>query len=157
MAQRSEDDDDTYDCKSFTDNYIWYEIELKNGHLFRCNCPDNSKLCKHIFLINRVADAPYTLRSDIVVDADTTGLAMKNLRTNFDHAVKNFLDNPALANTHMDQNPFSKITTDDDAHIQDDYRICPLSISKIIRKDPLAETKCIIKQKLDDSMIKVSN
>ncbi|CAO3685956.1 unnamed protein product [Rhizopus microsporus] len=33
MVQRSEDDDDTYDCKSFTGNYIWYEIELKNGHL----------------------------------------------------------------------------------------------------------------------------
>ncbi|CEG76618.1 hypothetical protein RMATCC62417_11490 [Rhizopus microsporus] len=79
MIQRSEDDDDTYDCKSFTDDYIWYEIELKNGHLFRCNCSDNSKLCKHIFLVNRVADVTYTLRSDIVVDADTTGLNHEEL------------------------------------------------------------------------------
>jgi hypothetical protein len=44
---------------------------------------------------------------------------------NFDHAVKYLLDNPALAKTYMDQNPFSKITADDDAHIQDDYRIAP--------------------------------
>ncbi|PHZ09398.1 uncharacterized protein RHIMIDRAFT_262632, partial [Rhizopus microsporus ATCC 52813] len=79
MVQRSEDDDDTYDCKSFTDDYIWYEIELKNGHLFRCNCPDNLKFCKHIFLVNRVADVPYTLRFDIVVDADTTGLIHEEL------------------------------------------------------------------------------
>ncbi|CEG68493.1 hypothetical protein RMATCC62417_04743 [Rhizopus microsporus] len=73
-VQRSEDDDDIYDCKPFTDNYIWHEIELKNGHLFRCNCPDDSKLCKHIFLVNRVTDVPYTLHSDVVVEADTTGL-----------------------------------------------------------------------------------
>ncbi|CEG83513.1 hypothetical protein RMATCC62417_17419 [Rhizopus microsporus] len=79
MIQCSEDNNDTYDCKSFTDDYIWYEIELKNGHLFRYNCPDNSKLCKHIFLINIVADVPYTLRSDIVVDADTTGLSHEEL------------------------------------------------------------------------------
>ncbi|CEI92687.1 hypothetical protein RMCBS344292_06940 [Rhizopus microsporus] len=80
MVQRSEDDDDDmYDCKSFTDDYIWYEVEMKNGHLFRCNCPEDSKLCKHIFLVNRVADVPYTLRSDIVVEADTTGLNHEEL------------------------------------------------------------------------------
>ncbi|CEG76743.1 hypothetical protein RMATCC62417_11600 [Rhizopus microsporus] len=75
----------------------------------------------------------------------------------FDHAVKNLLDNPALANTYMDQNLFSKITADDDARIQDDYRTCPSSISKIIRKDLPAEAKCIINQKLGDSIIKISN
>ena len=33
MVQRSKDDNDMYDCKSFTDDYIWYEFKLKNGHL----------------------------------------------------------------------------------------------------------------------------
>ncbi|CEI88591.1 hypothetical protein RMCBS344292_02974 [Rhizopus microsporus] len=82
MVQRSEGDDDMYDCKSFTDDYTWYEIELKNGHLFRCNFPDDSKLCKDIFLVNRVADVPYTPRSDIVVDTDTTGLNHEELAVN---------------------------------------------------------------------------
>ena len=53
MVQRSEDDDDMHDCKSFTDDYIWYEVNLKNSHLFHCNCPDDSKLCKHVLLVNR--------------------------------------------------------------------------------------------------------
>jgi hypothetical protein len=79
MVQRSEEDDDTYDCKSFTDDYSWYEIELKNGHLSRCNYPGNSKPCKHIFLVNRAADVPYTLRSDIAIDADTTGLSHEEI------------------------------------------------------------------------------
>ncbi|ORE10817.1 hypothetical protein BCV72DRAFT_193060, partial [Rhizopus microsporus var. microsporus] len=40
---------------------------------------------------------------------------------------------------------------------QKDYRTCPSSINKIIRKDIPAEAKYIIKQKLDDTMIKTSN
>ncbi|RCH92218.1 hypothetical protein CU097_011627 [Rhizopus azygosporus] len=64
MVQRSEDDDNMYDCKSFTDDYIWYEVELRNGHLSR---------------FNRVTDIPYTLRSDIVVEADTIDLNYEEL------------------------------------------------------------------------------
>ncbi|RCH85252.1 hypothetical protein CU097_000999, partial [Rhizopus azygosporus] len=79
MAQRSEEEDDMYDYKPFTDDYIWYEAKLKNDHLFRCNCPDGSKLCKHIFLVNRVTNVPYTLRSDVVVETDTTGLNHEEL------------------------------------------------------------------------------
>ncbi|CEG81544.1 hypothetical protein RMATCC62417_15734 [Rhizopus microsporus] len=75
----------------------------------------------------------------------------------FDHIVKNLLDNPTLADTYMDQNPFAKITASDDTRIQEDYRTCPSSINKIIRKDIPAEAKYIIKQKLDDTMIKASN
>ncbi|CEG74645.1 hypothetical protein RMATCC62417_09819 [Rhizopus microsporus] len=59
MVQRSEDDDNMYDCKSFTDDYIWYEVELRN--------------------VNRVTDIPYTLRSDIVVEADTIDLNYEEL------------------------------------------------------------------------------
>lgn len=76
---------------------------------------------------------------------------------NFDHVVKNLLGNPALADTCMGQNPFAKITASDDAHIQEDYRTCSSSINRIIRKYQTAEAKYIIKQKLDDSMIKTSN
>ncbi|CEG72415.1 hypothetical protein RMATCC62417_07977 [Rhizopus microsporus] len=79
MVQCSEEDDDMYDYKPFTDDYIWYEVKLKNGHLFCCNCPDGSKLCKHIFLVNRVTNVPYTLRSDVVVETDTTGLNHEEL------------------------------------------------------------------------------
>lgn len=58
----------------------------------------------------------------------------------------------------MDQNPFSKVTADDEAkNIQDDYHTCPSSISNVIRKDLPAEAKCIIKQKLDGSMTRISN
>ncbi|PHZ13300.1 uncharacterized protein RHIMIDRAFT_291064 [Rhizopus microsporus ATCC 52813] len=64
MVQRSEDDDDMYDCKSFADDYIWYEIELKNGRLFP---------------LLLVADVPYTLRSGIAVDTNTVSLSHEEL------------------------------------------------------------------------------
>ncbi|KAL4205888.1 hypothetical protein AB4K20DRAFT_1989895 [Rhizopus microsporus] len=75
MVQRSEDDDDTYDCKSFTGNYIWYEIELKNGHL-------SSVVTALMIRSFRVADVPYALHSDTVVEADTTGLNHEELAVN---------------------------------------------------------------------------
>ncbi|OAD70582.1 hypothetical protein PHYBLDRAFT_171328 [Phycomyces blakesleeanus NRRL 1555(-)] len=36
-----------------------------NGFLQNCTCPDTSKLCKRIFLINRMLDIPYSLRQSL--------------------------------------------------------------------------------------------
>ncbi|OAD72687.1 hypothetical protein PHYBLDRAFT_73092 [Phycomyces blakesleeanus NRRL 1555(-)] len=36
-----------------------------NGFLQNCTCPDTSKLCKHIFLINCILDISYSLRQSL--------------------------------------------------------------------------------------------
>ncbi|OAD65132.1 hypothetical protein PHYBLDRAFT_176408 [Phycomyces blakesleeanus NRRL 1555(-)] len=53
--------DTVFTCRSFTVDLVIYNIELQNGFLQNCTCPDTSKLCKHIFLINRMLDIPYSL------------------------------------------------------------------------------------------------
>ncbi|KAL0077471.1 hypothetical protein J3Q64DRAFT_1702862 [Phycomyces blakesleeanus] len=57
--------DTAFTCRSFTVDLFIYNIELQNDFLKNCTCPDTSKLCKHIFLINRMLDIPYSLRQSL--------------------------------------------------------------------------------------------
>ncbi|KAL0086210.1 hypothetical protein J3Q64DRAFT_1833955 [Phycomyces blakesleeanus] len=57
--------DTAFTCRSFTIDLIIYNIELQNDFLQNCTCPDTSKLCKHIFLINCMLDIPYSLRQNL--------------------------------------------------------------------------------------------
>ena len=51
-----------YQCKSFTYDYIYYDIDFQEGYLQNCSCDDPSKLCKHIFLVHRIFEVPFSLR-----------------------------------------------------------------------------------------------
>ncbi|OAD65514.1 hypothetical protein PHYBLDRAFT_153416 [Phycomyces blakesleeanus NRRL 1555(-)] len=53
--------DTIFTCRSFTVDFVIYNIELQNNFLQNCTCPDTSKLCKHIFLINHMLDITYSL------------------------------------------------------------------------------------------------
>ena len=55
-------DDDNYQCRSFTLDIIYYDIEYSNGYLRKCSCDDTSNLCKHIFLVHRILKVPISLR-----------------------------------------------------------------------------------------------
>ncbi|OAD71981.1 hypothetical protein PHYBLDRAFT_169891 [Phycomyces blakesleeanus NRRL 1555(-)] len=57
--------DTAFTCKSFTVDFAIYNIELQNSFLQNCTCPDTSKLCKHIFLINCMLDISYFLRQSL--------------------------------------------------------------------------------------------
>jgi hypothetical protein len=46
---------------------IYYDIEVRNGCFYKYSCPDSSKLCKHIFLANRIFQVPFTERSRLNV------------------------------------------------------------------------------------------
>ncbi|KAI8087763.1 uncharacterized protein B0P05DRAFT_594994 [Gilbertella persicaria] len=41
----------------------FYSNNLTTKYLFSCSCPENSKLCKRIFLVNRIFQVPLTQRS----------------------------------------------------------------------------------------------
>jgi len=98
-----------YECKSFTDDYIWYDVLLKDGVLHRCNCPDISKHCKHIFLVSRVTDIPFTLTSNLVVAATDDGLNDDTL---------------AAVSTDLVDNNTDTNTTSITTNTSSDYDIC---------------------------------
>ncbi|PHZ15285.1 uncharacterized protein RHIMIDRAFT_234641 [Rhizopus microsporus ATCC 52813] len=47
-------EENVYQCKSFTENILFYEMDTKEGYLKNCSCPDRTKMCKHFFLVSRV-------------------------------------------------------------------------------------------------------
>lgn len=71
--------DNLIQCRSFSYDILFYDIGIKDGYLYKCNCPDSLGLCKHIFLTNRITNSPYSLRSFISpptnTDTDDTDIA----------------------------------------------------------------------------------
>lgn len=55
-----------YNCKSFTDSCKSYSVGFKS-FLRGCSCPDYNALCKHIFLVSRVKNLPFTFKKDTVM------------------------------------------------------------------------------------------
>ncbi|RCH87795.1 hypothetical protein CU097_006964 [Rhizopus azygosporus] len=60
-------EDNLFQCKSFTHNILYYDIEVRNGYLYSCSCPAYSRLCKNVFLVNRIFQVPFTERSTLHV------------------------------------------------------------------------------------------
>jgi hypothetical protein len=61
--------EDLFICKSFTENEVEYIIEAESNRLCSCSCPDSSKICKHMLLVNRIAKIPLTLRLSLTSSA----------------------------------------------------------------------------------------
>ena len=53
-------EENVYQCRSFTEGILFYEMDTKEGFLKNCSCPDQTKMCKHIFLVSRVTKLPFS-------------------------------------------------------------------------------------------------
>lgn len=51
MVTFSNDDSNSFLCKSFTKPDIAYTVLVENNRLVSCSCPDQIGICKHIFLV----------------------------------------------------------------------------------------------------------
>ncbi|KAG1451086.1 hypothetical protein G6F57_016256 [Rhizopus arrhizus] len=56
-------EENVYQCRSFTEDILFYEMDTKEGYLKNCSCPDQTKMCKHIFLVSRVTKLPFSPRA----------------------------------------------------------------------------------------------
>ncbi|CEI98880.1 hypothetical protein RMCBS344292_12978 [Rhizopus microsporus] len=56
-------EENVYQCRSFTENILFYEMDTKEGFLNNCSCPDQTKMCMHIFLVSRVTKLPFSPRA----------------------------------------------------------------------------------------------
>ncbi|ORE04935.1 hypothetical protein BCV72DRAFT_210404 [Rhizopus microsporus var. microsporus] len=45
-------EDNLFQCRPFTHDVLYYDIEVRSDYLYSCSFPGSFKLCKHIFLIN---------------------------------------------------------------------------------------------------------
>ncbi|PHZ16897.1 uncharacterized protein RHIMIDRAFT_287916 [Rhizopus microsporus ATCC 52813] len=85
-------EDNLFQCRPFTHDILYHDIEVRNGYLYSCSCPDSSKLCKYTFLVNHIIQVPFTGRPRLHVTPATD-------------------KNAALSNTteEMSNNAFGKI------------------------------------------------
>ncbi|KAG1174276.1 hypothetical protein G6F71_005016 [Rhizopus microsporus] len=60
-------EENVYQCRSFTEENLFYEMDTKEGFLKNCSCPDQTKMCKHIFLVSRVTKLPFSPRAPVPV------------------------------------------------------------------------------------------
>ncbi|CEG80129.1 hypothetical protein RMATCC62417_14505 [Rhizopus microsporus] len=58
-------EENVYQCRPFTENILFYEVDTKEGFLKNCSCPDQAKRCRHIFLVSRVAKLPFSPRAPV--------------------------------------------------------------------------------------------
>ncbi|ORE11203.1 hypothetical protein BCV72DRAFT_198255 [Rhizopus microsporus var. microsporus] len=56
-------EDNLIQCISFIHDILYHDIEVRNGYLYSCPCPDSFKLCKYIFLVNRIFQVLFTERN----------------------------------------------------------------------------------------------
>ncbi|CAO3664065.1 unnamed protein product [Rhizopus microsporus] len=54
-------EENVYQCRSFIEDILFYEMDTKEGYLKNCSCPDQTKMCKHIFLVSRVTKLLFLL------------------------------------------------------------------------------------------------
>ncbi|ORE16617.1 hypothetical protein BCV71DRAFT_236480 [Rhizopus microsporus] len=56
--------ENVYQCRSFTESILFYEMDTKEGFLKNCSCPDQAKMYRHIyFLVSRVTKLPFSPRT----------------------------------------------------------------------------------------------
>ncbi|KAG1209496.1 hypothetical protein G6F69_006295 [Rhizopus microsporus] len=60
-------EENVYQCRSFTEDILFYEMDTKEGYLKNCSCPDQTKMYKHIFLVSRVTKLPFSPRASAPV------------------------------------------------------------------------------------------
>ncbi|CEG85060.1 hypothetical protein RMATCC62417_18792 [Rhizopus microsporus] len=60
-------EDNLFQCKSFTHDMLYYDIEVQNGYLYGCSCYNPFKLYKRIFLVNYLFQVLFTERSRLDV------------------------------------------------------------------------------------------
>ena len=60
-------EDSLFQCRSFTHDILYYDIEIRNSYPYSCSCPASSKVCKHIFLVNHMFQVSFTERSTLHV------------------------------------------------------------------------------------------
>ncbi|KAL0088988.1 hypothetical protein J3Q64DRAFT_1697258 [Phycomyces blakesleeanus] len=72
--------DTAFTCRSFTVDFAIYNIELQNSFLQNCTCPNTSKLCKHIFLINCMLDISYFLRQSLSFSSSAVHVSNTNTK-----------------------------------------------------------------------------
>ncbi|ORE19263.1 hypothetical protein BCV71DRAFT_283634, partial [Rhizopus microsporus] len=41
--------ENVYQCRSFTESILFYEMDTKEGFLKNCSCSGQTKMCRHIF------------------------------------------------------------------------------------------------------------
>ena len=56
-------EENVYQCRSFTEDILFYEMDTKEGFLKNYSCPDQTKMCKHIFLVSRITKLPFSPRA----------------------------------------------------------------------------------------------
>ena len=60
-------EENVYQCRSFTEDILFYEMDTKEGFLKNYSCPDQTNICKHIFLVSRVTKLPFSPRASAPV------------------------------------------------------------------------------------------
>ncbi|KAI7854624.1 hypothetical protein BDC45DRAFT_507700 [Circinella umbellata] len=58
----TETDNNSFICKSFTNDDTEYTVSCFNNYLSCCTCPDYGVLCEHIFLVSRIKMIPFSVR-----------------------------------------------------------------------------------------------
>ncbi|KAL4212728.1 hypothetical protein AB4K20DRAFT_1967404 [Rhizopus microsporus] len=43
--------ENVYQCRSFTESILFYEMDTKEGFLKNCSCPDQAKMYRHIYFL----------------------------------------------------------------------------------------------------------
>ncbi|KAG1178381.1 hypothetical protein G6F71_001855 [Rhizopus microsporus] len=56
-------EENVYQCRPFTEDILFYEMDTKEGFLKNYSCPDQTKMCKHIFLVSRITKLPFSPRA----------------------------------------------------------------------------------------------
>ncbi|KAG1208440.1 hypothetical protein G6F69_007211 [Rhizopus microsporus] len=60
-------EENVYQCRSFTEDILFYKMDTKEGFLKNCSCPDQTKMCKHIFSVSRVTKLPFSPHAPVPV------------------------------------------------------------------------------------------
>ncbi|KAL4211494.1 hypothetical protein AB4K20DRAFT_2011785 [Rhizopus microsporus] len=76
-------EENVYQCRSFTEDILFYEMDTKEGFLKNCSCPDQTNMCKHIFLVSRVTKLPFSPHAPVPVVQQERFLPQMKTKTLF--------------------------------------------------------------------------
>lgn len=96
----------SFSCKSFTENDKEYILKIENNRLCFCSCPDLSKICKHMLLVNRITNVPLAVRVFLQPSPET--LLIDNNSTNDTEQQQALLKAEYLESINKYYNMFNK-------------------------------------------------
>ena len=76
-------EENVYQCRSFTEDILFYEMDTKEGFLKNYSCPDQTNICKHIFLVSRVTKLPFSPHAPVPVVQQERFLPQMKTKTLF--------------------------------------------------------------------------